>query len=176
MENPGSLESQIGLKYDHFWNDSVLKADLKTMSISDFKNKLRIFDDTQLIDLVKDKRKKEAKKKAKDDDDSESKDEEKKMAEAFVAFIQSNKYKAKFSGKCNYCHIPRHKEEDCYKKKQEEGKDNGGPKCYKCGKRGHVAAKCWSKKGNQEANAMDSYFITNVENIDMEMAVADTKG
>ena len=38
------------------------------MSVGDFKDKLRIFDDTQLIDLVKDKHKKEAKKKAKDDE------------------------------------------------------------------------------------------------------------
>ena len=29
VENPGSLESQIGLKYDHFWNDSELKNRLE---------------------------------------------------------------------------------------------------------------------------------------------------
>ena len=98
------------------------------MSVSDFKNKLRIFDDTQLIDLVKDKRKKEAKKKAKDDDDSDSEDEETKIAEAFAAFMKSNKYKAKFNGKCDYCEIPGHKEEDCYKKKRDKGKDDSGYK------------------------------------------------
>ena len=33
-ENPRSLESQIGMKYDSFWNDSGLKAALKMMSVS----------------------------------------------------------------------------------------------------------------------------------------------
>jgi hypothetical protein len=36
-ENPGSLELQIGMKYDSFWNDSGLKTALKRMSVSEFK-------------------------------------------------------------------------------------------------------------------------------------------
>jgi hypothetical protein len=181
-ENPGSLEL-IGMKYDSFWNDSGLKAALKRMSVSEFKDKLRMFDDTELSDLVKEKRAKEAKKKEKkekkdddgDDTDSDDDDDEKKMAEAFVAMMKG-KYKAKFTGKCYYCKLPGHRVEDCNKKKRDEGGDHGAGRttCYNCGKVGHIAAKCWHKKGNQEANDMNHFFAGCVETIDKESKRTDT--
>jgi hypothetical protein len=183
-ENPGSLESQIGMKYDSFWNDSGLKAALKRMSVSEFKDKLRMFDDTELSDLVKEKRVKEAKKKEKkekkdeDSDDVDSSDDddtEKKMAEAFVAMMKG-KYKAKFNGKCYYCKLPGHRVADCNKRKREQGDDyeEGRTKCFHCGKVGHTAAKCWHKKGNQEANDMNHFFAGCVETIDKESKRTDT--
>ena len=137
------------------------------MTLSELKDKLRIFDHTELNDLVKDKHEKEAKQKAKSDKDgdgnnSDSEDEDKKkMAEVFVALLKSNKYQVKYTGKCSYCHIPGHKEENCYKKKRDEGKDAGGykgPKCFNCGKHGHKAASCWHSKSNQEAYDISHFF------------------
>jgi hypothetical protein len=150
--------------------------------VSEFKDKLRIFDDTKLSDLVKEKHVKEAKKKEKkekkddDGDDTDSDDDdEKKMAEAFVAMMKG-KYKAKFTGKCYYCKLPGHHVVDCNKKKRDEDGDHGAGRttCYNCGKVGHTAAKCWHKKGNQEANDMNHFFAGCIEMIDMESKRTDT--
>ena len=113
--NPRSLESQITMKYDNFWNDGKLKEEMKKMTASELKDRLRTFDDTKLSELVSGKREEEATKGNK---------EEEKTAEAFYA--SSRKFRAKFNGNCNHCGITGHREADCYKKKRDSGQYQSG--------------------------------------------------
>jgi Retrotransposon gag protein len=46
----------------------------------------------------------------------------------------------KFLGTCNFCGKKGHKENDCYKKKPQEG-------CNFCGRKGHKEEDCYKKKG-----------------------------
>ena len=72
LNSPGSLELQIAMKYDNFWNDGKLKEEMKKMMASKFKDKLRSSDDMELSDLLRGERRRSNKRQQRRRKDSRS--------------------------------------------------------------------------------------------------------
>jgi hypothetical protein len=161
VEQVGTIEYEIAKHYETF-KIEVEKTGYGDYTLASFQKVLKKHHDDHIKKLVK-----------KDGD---------KKAEAFYSNNGGfqKKFKAKFTGKCNYCKIPGHKAEDCRKKKRNQGNNgnnnnnngNNGQKkyksrimCFNCQKMGHYSSECHAprRQGQQNANNMDQFSVANME-------------
>ena len=123
---PGTVDFAIAMKYQEFKSD-VIRKGYDNYTLAEFQSELKDFYEMHIQPL-------QTKSKATPLKLSEEGDMKPKAQEAFAMAgtrrggrgNQSRKFKARFNGNCNYCHIPGHKEADCNKKRRDMGNSGNG--------------------------------------------------